>query len=158
MSAYHCDRTDGVHSQLCECSQEQWDIYKLDPRYECCVKAFPALSVINLKPSVPATTLPFRHANKRRTISPSSTPKLQPESLRSTPLQSDIDESERMIIDDDDCYNVNQKPVPRPSRRKSPRTTRNLNFDFTTKAVPSQPKPKRKGIVPHHQLNDHFRS
>ena len=137
------DRTYCVDSQLCECSQEQWDVYKLDPKYECCVKTFPALSVINLKPSEPATTLPFRHFHKSRTISPFSTPKLQPEY---SPSQSDVDESERMIIDDDN--NFNQKIAHHP-RRKSPRMTRNLNFDFATNPVPSQPKPKRKGIVSH---------
>lgn len=151
VAEFYCNRwTHGTYSQLCECSQEQWDIYKLDPNYQCCVKAFPALSVINLKPMEPATTLPFRHINKHRTISPSLpsyTPKLQPESRRSTPFQSDVDESERMIIDDDN--NCNQKPAPRRPRRKSPRTTRNLDFNFETKPVPIQPKPKRKGVVPH---------
>ena len=132
MEKFHYDRAHCVYSQLCECSQEQWDIYKLDPKYECCVKTFPALSVINLKPPEPATT---------RTMSPFPTPKLQPES---TPLQSDVEESERMIIDDD-----NQKLSHRPPRRKPPRATRNLNFDFATNPVPSQPKPKRKGAAPH---------
>ena len=132
MAKFHYNRAHCVHSQLCECSQEQWDIYKLDPKYECCVKTFPALSVINLKPLEPATT---------RTMSPFPTPKSQPES---TPLQSDVDESERMIIDDD-----NQKLAHRPPRRKPPRATRNLNFDFATNPVPSPPKPKRKGVAPH---------
>ena len=132
MAKFHYDRTHCVYSQLCECSQEQWDIYKLDPKYECCVKTFPALSVINLKPPEPATT---------RTMSPFPTPKLQPEF---TPLQSDVEESERMIIDDD-----NQKLAHRHPRRKRPRATRNLKFDFATNPVPSQPKPKRKGAAPH---------
>ena len=131
MAKFHFDRAQCVYSQLCECSQEQWDIYKLDPKYECCVKTFPALSVINLKPSDQATT---------RKISPFPTTKLQPES---TPLQSDAEESEQMIIDDD-----NQKLSHRP-RRKPPRVTRNLNFDFATNPAPSRPKPKRKGVAAH---------
>ena len=104
------------------------------------MKTFPALSVIRLKPSEPATTLPFRHINKPRQTSPFSTPKLQPES---TSLQSDVDESERMIIDDDNDYNQ------KPRSKKSPRITRNLNFDFAANPMPSQPKPKRKGVVLH---------
>ena len=68
-------------------------------------------------------------------------PKLQPES---TPLQSDVEETERMIIDDD-----NQKLAYRLPRRKPPRTTRNLNFDFASNPAPSRPKPKRKGVVLH---------
>lgn len=140
MPELHCDQTHGIYSQVCECSQEQWDIYKLDPKYECCVKTFPALSVINLKPLEPATTLPSRHINRRRTMSPFSTPKLQPESLKSTSFPSDVDESDRMIIDDD-----NQKPL---RSRRSPRPTTILNFDFATKPIPDLPKPKRKGGVP----------
>lgn len=137
-----------ICGQLCECSQEQWDIYKLDPKYECCVKAFPALSVINLKQAEPAPTLSSRHINKRRTI---STPKLQQESLRSTPFQNDICESEQMIIDDDN--NGNPKPAPRlPRSRKSPRSTRNLHFEFASKPVPSQPQPKRKADISFHSL------
>lgn len=132
MAKFRYDRAHCVHSQLYKCSQEQWDIYKLDPKYECCVKTFPALSVINLKPSEPTTI---------RAMSPFPTPKLQPES---TPLQSDVEESERMVIDDDI-----QKLAHRPPRRKPPRVSRNLNFDFATNPVPSQPKPKRKGVVPH---------
>ena len=85
-----------------------------------------------MKSSEPATP---------RTMSPFPTPKLQPES---TPLQSDIEESERMIIDDD-----NQKLAHRLPRRKPPRATRNLNFDFATNAAPSRPKSKRKGVVLH---------
>ena len=74
-------------------------------------------------------------------MSPFPAPKLQAES---TPLQSDVDESERMIIDDD-----NQKLAHRPPLRKPPRAKRNLNFDFATSPAPSQPKPKRKGVAPH---------
>jgi hypothetical protein len=74
-------------------------------------------------------------------MSPFPTPKLQPES---TPLQSDGEESERMIIDDDI-----QKLAHRPPRRKPPRATRNLNFDFATNPAPSRPKPKRKGVAPY---------
>ena len=85
-----------------------------------------------MKPSEPATT---------RTISPFPMPKLQPES---TPLQSDVEETERMIIDDD-----NQKLAYLLPRRKPPRTTRNLNFDFASNPAPSRPKPKRKGVVLH---------
>jgi hypothetical protein len=74
-------------------------------------------------------------------------PKSQPES---TPLQSDVDESERMIIDDDNSHNL--KPTNHPPHRKSPRITRNLNFDFATNPAPSQPKPKRKGVYYIHHL------
>ena len=74
-------------------------------------------------------------------MSPFPTPKLQPES---TPLQSDAEENEPMIIDDD-----NQKLSYRARRRKPPRAARNLNFDFATNPKPSQPKPKRKGVAPH---------
>ena len=82
-------------------------------------------------------------------MSPFPTPKLQPES---TPLQSDIEESERMIIDDD-----NQKLAHRLPRRKPPRATRNLNFDFATNPAPSRPKSKRKGVVlqPASQMTTH---
>ena len=74
-------------------------------------------------------------------MSPFPAPKLQAES---TPLQSDVDESERMIIDDD-----SQKLSHHPPRKKPPRATKNLNFDFATNPVPSPSKPKRKGVAPH---------
>ncbi|KII92912.1 hypothetical protein PLICRDRAFT_155823 [Plicaturopsis crispa FD-325 SS-3] len=36
-----------ICGELVNCSRDQWDIYKLDPHYDCLVRAYPKLSVIS---------------------------------------------------------------------------------------------------------------
>ncbi|KAK7687076.1 hypothetical protein QCA50_009576 [Cerrena zonata] len=45
----HFPRVIEICGEVYYCHQEQWDIYKLDPAYDCFVQRFPKLSVISLK-------------------------------------------------------------------------------------------------------------
>ncbi|KAI0092947.1 hypothetical protein BDY19DRAFT_398310 [Irpex rosettiformis] len=44
-------RVISICGQLVECSQDQWDIYKLDPEYECFVRPEPELTTITRRES-----------------------------------------------------------------------------------------------------------
>lgn len=62
-------------SERMHCTQDQWDIYKLDPAYDCLVQAAPKLFVISkaeLKPPSPAPSLAEELPRKRRPLSPQS--------------------------------------------------------------------------------------
>ncbi|KAI0775756.1 hypothetical protein BD413DRAFT_611234 [Trametes elegans] len=57
------------------CSEDQWDIYKLDPAYDCFIPQFPGDPVITLKEPQPTQSSPRRargsaEAKKRRSLSP----------------------------------------------------------------------------------------
>ncbi|KAL0945962.1 hypothetical protein HGRIS_012240 [Hohenbuehelia grisea] len=45
-------RIVSICGELLECSQEQWDIYKLDPAYNCYVRAVPNLTLITKATSI----------------------------------------------------------------------------------------------------------
>ena len=42
--------------ELIECSQDQWDIYKLDPEYDCYVQASPEMTIVTRKERPPTTS------------------------------------------------------------------------------------------------------
>ncbi|EIM83012.1 uncharacterized protein STEHIDRAFT_171126 [Stereum hirsutum FP-91666 SS1] len=80
-----------ICGDLVECSRDQWDIYKLDPQYECLVRTPPHLTVISKKPpqkppvqseSSQTTTIPSNassttnplHSKRRLSASPSPPP------------------------------------------------------------------------------------
>lgn len=109
---------DAIHaSTLVECSQEQWDIYKLDPEYDCIVHPAPQLTTItrrrppvtseSTEPSIAETNQHKRHVEEHgREGSP--TKKKRPVAVV-TEVEDDDDDSgsdtdeeavEDMIIDD----------------------------------------------------------
>ncbi|KAJ8519926.1 hypothetical protein ONZ45_g3158 [Pleurotus djamor] len=51
-------RTVDICGLLYDCSQDQWDIYKLDPDYDCCVRLDPDVPVISRRKHAPETHLP----------------------------------------------------------------------------------------------------
>ncbi|KAJ6625635.1 hypothetical protein B0H10DRAFT_1782845 [Mycena sp. CBHHK59/15] len=89
-------RVIDICGQLVECTQDQWDIYKLDPAYDCYVRAAPELTVISV-----ATTRPkeFKHPfGKHRMSSPELCPEMPPS--KAVHLDDEADEGADMIIDD----------------------------------------------------------
>lgn len=91
-----------------ECSQDQWDIYKLDPLYECYVKSFPNLTVISrlVAKAPPSSPMgPKRRTNASSPDRTGSSPKYRKTNHRefeyATPEDSEEEsEVEEMIIDD----------------------------------------------------------
>lgn len=83
-----------------ECSQDQWDIYKLDPAYECHVHAPPALSIIH-----PATTKieESKPVSGKRRMSETS---FCPDMPRAKPFHPSLEDDEQasedeyMVVDD----------------------------------------------------------
>ncbi|TFK75437.1 hypothetical protein BDN72DRAFT_757762 [Pluteus cervinus] len=90
--------------EIMSCSQEQWDIYKLDPLYKCYVRAPPALTTITRIPiSTPAPPTP----SKRRVASPTPD-RIRPRKKVRTEYGnandsdfSDDDDIEEMAVDSD---------------------------------------------------------
>ena len=76
------------HSEVIQCSQDQWDIYKLDPLYSCLVRSHPHPAQITRVTNI--KTVPQNPQRKRRASTPSS------ERSASTPprkkLRNDLDE------------------------------------------------------------------
>lgn len=58
--------------RLYECTQDQWDIYKLDPFYDCYVRAYPNLTVISRYSGSGEPIITTKVGQKRRTLSPPS--------------------------------------------------------------------------------------
>ncbi|KAK7472563.1 hypothetical protein VKT23_000678 [Stygiomarasmius scandens] len=97
--------------QLVECSQDQWDIHKLDPLYDCHIRASPSFTVISQAPkpqttptkigkrSIPVSEHPMPPLNRRKKLdtSNSSTPNT---SIDLDDEDEDEDEVEHMVVDD----------------------------------------------------------
>lgn len=94
--------------ELVECSQDQWDIYKLDPLYDCRVRSHPKLTVISKVTPMPKSNgTPL--GPKRRVSSPIPEPilpltnprkKVHRSTVESRGVESDEEsEVEDMIID-----------------------------------------------------------
>ena len=101
-------------SQHCLISQEQWDIYKLDPIYDCFVRFSPMLTEISLC-----------DVAKR---------KWKPTVLTSTGSEvftDDGNDSDRMMVDDDNAppQNPTRKRQRNHRRKPSPRTAHDFNFN-----------------------------
>ena len=120
-------------SRYVYCSQDQWDIYKLDPRYDCFVKYSPALTEISMKDN------PYP---------PRATSQSDSEEFP-TPVYDD--EPDPMIVDNDPTpfnpYPPKQKT--RSTRRQSPRTPHQFNFTspFPPFAEETKPRKRRKYYI-----------
>ncbi|KAH6913817.1 hypothetical protein BKA70DRAFT_1094838 [Coprinopsis sp. MPI-PUGE-AT-0042] len=100
--------------QLVNCPQEQWEIYKLDPNYDCVVRAYPSMTCISPKtPEKPEV----ENAGRKRTrsnngdISPSEGPSKKPHIMMMSvsDLNSDNEEDEVAQMITDEHYT---KPAP----------------------------------------------
>jgi len=106
-------------SVLVECSQDQWDIYKLDSQYDCLVRPYPKLSIIHEVAPKPAPK-PVQDPNaSSQTSSKRGVPASPPERdtspvkkrphigvsiVESSEEEDEEDEVEYMIVDE----------IPRP--------------------------------------------
>jgi hypothetical protein len=138
-----------LHRETVECSQDQWDIYKLDSQYQCFVRMPPDLSFISRKEEAPpqkqdlnprelsprpeSNTSPRTHNLKRRISRPPSSDNIR--SKRSKlDVQVEIDASQdtrKKNFDFDDVDGVDfmvidepELPNSRPSRPLPQRPTR----------------------------------
>ncbi|KAF4598631.1 hypothetical protein EYR38_007037 [Pleurotus pulmonarius] len=106
-------RVVNICGELYELSHDQWDIYKLDPEYDCYVPAPPEIPIITRKPPIREPTAlpptPEKQNGKRRS-SPSSE-RLSKRAFVEEAESSSEDEDE-MIVDD-------PPPPPRRSRSRS---------------------------------------
>ncbi|KAF8629663.1 hypothetical protein AX17_005602 [Amanita inopinata Kibby_2008] len=112
-------RPVGICGEVIQCSQEQWDIYKLDPLYDCYVRTHPNIALIS-RITTPKTTSE-RLSQKRRASTPLSdmstpAPSQRKKVFRATDREatredSDISredqgEVEEMVVDDQPSYRV----------------------------------------------------
>lgn len=107
-----------ICGNLYECSQEQWDIYKLDPFYECRVRMPPALTIIiPIKPQPPEP----EQVGERRKIVTDDQSMPPPKRVHIVEVDSEDEddeiEVEGMIIDD-------PPPQPAPQPQNSARVKR----------------------------------
>ncbi|KAF9460687.1 hypothetical protein BDZ94DRAFT_1197302 [Collybia nuda] len=99
-----------ICGELVECSQEQWDIYKLDPHYDCYVKSYPSLTTISrlgAKDSLLSSIGPKRRANSSSLDEAGPSPKFRRTNHREfggayvEDDRGEESEVEEMIIDDE---------------------------------------------------------
>ncbi|PPQ98617.1 hypothetical protein CVT24_003950 [Panaeolus cyanescens] len=111
-----------IQNKLYQCDQDQWDLYKLDPAYECIVGHSSELTTIT---------------HKEETIA-----SREPTPVLSSELSVDEDGDFRMRSYESD----ESTPGPRPSNRRTlPRTKLKNHFNFIRQHQPdSPPKAKRK--------------
>ncbi|KAG6915788.1 hypothetical protein DXG01_009826 [Tephrocybe rancida] len=106
-------KANGVHDEgiwprpveICgnffECSQEQWDIYKLDPLYRCYVRESPACPIISRRADSPLEEHRPTPQHVHRPASPPPSPRPRKKTVSfETESEDEYDEVEGMIIDD----------------------------------------------------------
>ncbi|KAF7361885.1 RING-type domain-containing protein [Mycena venus] len=104
--------------QLVECSQDQWDIYKLDPAYDCLVRAPPEVTVITV--ATPKPREGKRPLGKHRMSSPEPCPEMPPSKTFHLELDQDSEEDEvaDMIVDDGARPSISRMPSAAGDRAK----------------------------------------
>lgn len=143
-------------------TQDQWDIYKLDPQYDCCVKAGTGVPTILLKgfgtqsstafsqgSGWPSNTASMRTASPHSsssTLKPDTT--LKPDATMRTAASPSDHESDRMSVDDE--FVPPTPTTPKRATREMPRRRSRPypDFNFPTPGRPSTgtssaQKPKR---------------
>ncbi|GJE92239.1 hypothetical protein PsYK624_083920 [Phanerochaete sordida] len=122
-------RVINICGQLVTCSQDQWDIYKLDPQYDCTVLPAPALSTITrcASDAPPAATRssPSKATSKRAYVEDSSDDDLpMPGSIKkSRRAPAEVPEADEDFEDSDEEVEMIVESAPdltaaREARRK----------------------------------------
>ncbi|KAJ7770234.1 hypothetical protein DFH07DRAFT_735478 [Mycena maculata] len=120
-------RVISICGQLVECSQEQWEIHKLDPAYDCYVPVPPEITVITKVP--PKPTVPKQPLGKHRMSSAEPCPEMPP---TKTVHLDEEDEVADMIVDDEGLPGVRRSAGPGERARKFQESTRNtVNYSPT---------------------------
>ncbi|TFK25738.1 hypothetical protein FA15DRAFT_755645 [Coprinopsis marcescibilis] len=147
-------RVIDICGRLANCSQEQWDIYKLDPCYRCVVKNYPSLSSIDRKEfQQQRAPSPLRKRPYSNTSTGSATPDKGPapkkvhyeasvtmRSVTSDEGDTEEDEVEEMILDEN--YPRRRTPTakrPRPLSSKSTANHPAQNNKPVSQAAPLRP-------------------
>ncbi|CAK5265773.1 unnamed protein product [Mycena citricolor] len=105
-------RVVDICGDVVECTQDQWDIYKLDPAYHCLVRALPALTTITLAPPPSEYAPPLRPSGvKHRLSSPEPHPDMPPAKAPHIAHESDEEAEVEMIVDDDGSLDVPWRSV-----------------------------------------------
>ncbi|KAJ7497305.1 hypothetical protein FB451DRAFT_1335525 [Mycena latifolia] len=122
-------RVIDICGQRVECSQDQWDIYKLDPAYDCHVRALPEITVITM--AAPKPRVPKQPLGKHRMSSAEPCPEMPP--AKALHLEEE-DEVADMIIDDEvsslfDSLRTHDDPeyYARPTEEESSRNAMNYS-------------------------------
>ncbi|KAJ7084397.1 hypothetical protein B0H15DRAFT_784281 [Mycena belliarum] len=89
-------RVIDICGQRVECSQDQWDIYKLDYAYECRVRGPPEITMVTVAP--PKPRVPEQPLGKHRMSSAEPCPEMPP---AKTLHLDEEDEVADMVIDDE---------------------------------------------------------
>lgn len=118
--------SDCWNSELIECSQDQWDIYKLDPVYDCYVRKVPETTVITRNTSKPETASPspVKRFNKRSmsplaaTMGPSPRKKTHTETSELSLDTDEQQEREEIVIDSRTSPQRAKSSGPREKARK----------------------------------------
>ncbi|KAJ7462319.1 hypothetical protein B0H11DRAFT_2160178 [Mycena galericulata] len=106
-------RVIDICGQLVECSQEQWELYKLDPAYDCHVRAPPEITVITAV--APEPRVPKEPLGKHRMSSAEPCPEMPPAKALH------LDEEEEVADMDDPEY------YTRPTEAETARNTVNYS-------------------------------
>ncbi|KAJ6586933.1 hypothetical protein DFH09DRAFT_1141997 [Mycena vulgaris] len=104
-------RVIDICGQLIECTQDQWDIYKLDPAYDCHVRAPPEITVISI--TAPKPRMPKQPLGKHRMSSPC--PDMPPAKAFHLDEEEEVAD---MIIDDEDLASTRQSAGPGDRAKK----------------------------------------
>lgn len=110
-------RTVELCGQLVNCTQEQWDIYKLDPFYECLVRAPPSLSTITRTRPQPREKGPA--SGEKRHSSPVPAP-ISDQRKKAHILQSDSSSDEEQSVEDEEEDEVIEMIVDDGRRSRGP--------------------------------------
>lgn len=92
-----------IFRQLVECSQDQWDIYKLDPAYECFIPPQPHLTVITRRrpeDTSQAATSTFSEADTRKRHGDDIDDASEPRRKKMRPVVIDLDAEDSELDDD----------------------------------------------------------
>ncbi|KIY63444.1 hypothetical protein CYLTODRAFT_493897 [Cylindrobasidium torrendii FP15055 ss-10] len=126
-------RSVELSGELVEMDQDQWDVYKLDPYYECRVRPRPAPPLITAVLRQPPQTPAPATGTRKRAMAPPTPPDSAPGPSDTEAVFGSSGEEEdevadmivdEMMVDQPEPPLANAKPVAGPSVMPTPRTQR----------------------------------
>ncbi|KAG6866343.1 hypothetical protein C0991_005264 [Blastosporella zonata] len=101
-----------------ECSQEQWDCYKLDPLYHCFVRVPPMCPIISRRVDQPKEDIIPSPKKTRRRASPPPSPRARKKTVSfEIESEDEHEEVEDMIVDDEYPHSKTAGPGSSPKTR-----------------------------------------
>ncbi|KAG6828110.1 hypothetical protein H0H92_009160 [Tricholoma furcatifolium] len=136
-------RTVEICGNFYECSQEQWDTYKLDPIYRCYIPPLPACPVISMRDDKPIHTPQPPPVEKTRTATPPSPARPRKKTVYfETESENEQSEVSDMIVDDEahrEAYDRRMDAARKARREKTTRRTEQLSNGAPPKDPASAP-------------------